>query len=102
MKYITYSPSLSPNVYIEGLSINWTKYVLLSSNSLSNMHPLTSFTTRMGEISGIIYKNFEIQNENKIYIKIRNLPESGIYDIIAYNIAGFAKLSDTGFLIKYN
>ena len=102
MKYVTYSPSLSPKLGIEGYSINWTKYVFLSSNVLSNMHPITCLRTRMGEFSGTLFSDFIVQDENNLQVNINSLPNPGIYDVIAYNVAGFAKLSDTNRLIVYN
>ena len=102
MEYITYSQSLKPKISFEGYSINWTYGIFLSSNVLSNMQPLTSFRTSMGDISGAVFSDYEIIDDNKISMHINSLPGPGIYDLIAYNIVGYAKLSDTNRLIVFN
>lgn len=101
MNYISFNSLYDVNISFEGYSLNWTKHVLLSSNNISYMLPLTSFTTRMGTISGTIFNDYTVIDENRLLLKINSLPGPGIYDIIIYNVAGFVKLSDTNKLISF-
>jgi len=101
MNYITYVPAVSTTIAFEGYSFNWTTNVFLSANSLTNMQPITSINnTKFGAFSGTWYYNYNIIDENRLNVYLANLNNPGLYDIIVYNIAGFAKLSDKGYLIK--
>lgn len=101
MKYIEFSNSSLPKVSFEGYSLNWTKYLFLSSNDINNTQPLTCVRTRMGEFSGSFFYDYTIIDENRLKLKINYLSNQGLYDIIIYNPAGFAKLSDNGYLVSY-
>ena len=104
MNYITALSSLSTFIDMQGYSLNWTQFILLSSNDITKTQPLTAFfnnSNRFSPISGSFYTNYSIINNNKLTINLNGLPYLGTYDLIAVNNAGYSKLSDKNYLISF-
>ena len=108
MQYITITPSATAVVTLEGYRFNKLDYVAVSAADTSIFPYLCSYrfftaphrgTTRFITISGYPYANYLITSKNtlKLYLTAADTP--GVYDIFFGNTAGYAKLSDKGYLI---
>lgn len=100
MNYITYNPSLTTYVYFKGYNLNRTKFVLLSTNNLETLYSLTAVNFSNNTLSGSLYTNYIITNKNEMEVRVCNLLEPGLYDIIFLNEVGYAKLTDEGYVIN--
>lgn len=109
MNYFTYTDNLTTYVYVQGYSLNWTKYILLSTSNTNSFYNqpeynLFSNSQRLSSIfpavSGFLYTNYVIKSQNELVVNVAGLSGDGNYDVIFLNEAGYSKLSDNNALIK--
>jgi hypothetical protein len=107
--YITTTSAITASVLIPGYMMDKTTNVYLSSSTLNIPGTLTSinnFTTNplvsatFPAISAYSYPYFTAVNKNHVAVNVYGLSGSGYVDVIAYNKAGYTKLSDAGYLIR--
>ena len=108
MNYITYFPQNTSFIHLKGYNFDKTRYVFLSTNSISPLYSLSAIDllkvkgTMLPAFSGVEYDDYYVQNPNEMFINVHGLSASGQYDLIVLNSAGIVKLSDKGLLINAN
>ena len=107
MNYITYFPAATTTVYFKGYNFNYTSNIFLSTNNLTTNYSLTtisfSFNNKLSasnpDFTGFIYDNYNIVNNNELYVYVYDIVYPGMYDIIIMDPAGYTKLSDKNYTI---
>lgn len=108
--YITLSPNTTASLHIDGIMMDRTANIILSSYSVTcpgSIIYTNDFTTNarvsafFPTVSGYNYTNYSIGDNYDVYVNVYGLTGNGPVDIIFNNEAGYSKLSDRNFLL-YN
>jgi hypothetical protein len=109
MNYITLTSTASAFLSFEGYFYDQTIFVYLSSTSNTvfpyvcslNLFPSNSaLRNSFPTLTGYPYNNYTVINSNALKITICKLPQTGVYDIVVGNNAGYTSLSYKNYLLS--
>jgi hypothetical protein len=110
VQYITLTYPQTASVHVQGSMLNHLKSVYLSSADISfptlcavSIHTdNTSANSEFPPFSGYPLPSnyFYFTDKNDAYISLPSFNTTGTYDVILYNVAGYAKLSHNGILFS--
>lgn len=109
MNLITIISPASAFISLEGYFYDQTIFVYLSSTNNTvfpyvcalNLFPSNSaLNASFPTLTGFPYTNYTVLNSNILKITLAGLPQSGIYDVLVGNNAGYTKLSTRGYLVS--
>ena len=112
MNYLTIVYPKTASILFQGQQYRNLQQVYLSSSNITfpslcavqigttNPSALTEFPPFTGYQLPANY--WYIRNDNVVVISLTSFNTTGAADIILYNVAGYSKLSDKGYLIQYN
>jgi hypothetical protein len=110
MNYISLNPNLTASITLYGYMFDKTSNIFLSGNQNFNLSPLTavdhfSNSHRVSAIcpafTGVEITTYKVLDQNRLVVYLYNIIGTSYADLIWYNKAGYTKLSDKNYLIKF-
>jgi len=111
VNYLTIKYPLTASLLFEGAMYNHLQQVYLSSGNMQipgtlsaidlfSTNPLVSASFPPFSGYALPSTNYYFTDNNHLYVNLPSFDTSGTYDIILFNVAGYSKLSDHGYLIS--